>query len=722
MVSRAPLRSRDTYYVGAAAAICLLTLVVFLPLVTSLRTSLLTAEATDSRNAIRGIWVVQHEHSSPFTLQRDPYNGAPEGTPLVPAASIASPLQPFWQWVLSPAIGAILAYNLFLLVGVVATGFAAFALLYRLGFRFFPSLVGGGLVALNPWSIERAVAGAPAFNHAWCLVLLLGAVIRLRADPSRTSVVLAGLAYASCFLVAAYWGFVGAAFLGGYIAERLVAERKSALVPIARRVVTIGAIAITPLIPALVVFFLHHKTSSQALSNPVAGVTARAASPLASYFLPSPRNPLLGFAWSAIGPNDPLRERTLFFGYTTMALAAAAFVVARRGRFAGRQMAAVRIAMWTVPVAYLFSLPREVDIVGVPVYTPSALIGLVTSYYRVYARFGYALGIALAVLAVASLDRLWERAHGRLLVGVLSLLLVIEFLPGTLPVRAANVAPAYDTWLAKQPKGIVAHYPLPTDNELALLLEGDEYYYQRFTHQQNFALFGAGTGGTREEGIRLLARYVDQPLSLRILRAEGVRYVVVHDDIYRALHEPVPTLDPPAFRRVATFGDVRIFTIQPKPNPHLLDKLVLRYAPVLAALEGQKTGSVTLGPDGFLEPETYHHVFGWRWMTQSGVVQIDNPYSYTRRFRLTGHAFSAGAARTIDVDTPSYHRITSFTVPAYEAGLRLQPLTLPPGTTTVVFYANPGPQRLGASDPRQASIYVGPLKAVPLPDVSLRGG
>jgi hypothetical protein len=716
-----PIAGRGRFLV---AALLLLgaTVVIFEPLVASFHTAVLAAEYSDARNGVRGVWLVEHLHSTPFTIQRDPFNGAPEGTPLVPAVNLASPLQPLFMWALAPVVGLIASLNLFLLLGVAATGFAAFVLFDQLGFAFLPGLIGGYLIAFNPWSIDRAVAGAPAFNHGWCLLLLVAALTRLLRRPTLISAALAGAAYASCFLVAAYFGLVGLTFVLAYAGIAFArSDGWPGRVETVKRLAVMAGVTVTPLIPALIVFVLDRKQAAQTLNNPVTQLTQLGASPFASYLLPSPRHPFLGHLANSLRPSDPLHEKVLFFGYATIALAVAgAVMLVRRHAFAQRQRTAMTLAVVTAPIAFLLSLPSVIEVLGVRFATPTYVAGLFTSYYRVYARVGYGLGIAVVLLAVAVLTHIGSRRHGRLLVIVLGALMVFECLPGTVAVIAANRAPRYDAWIATQPAGIVAHYPLPTDNELAIILERDEYYNQRFTRHPNFALFGAGIGGTREEGIRLLARYITDPVTPRILAAEGVRYVVIHDDVYRALHADPPLVDPPFFTHAVTFGDVRIYRITPHPNSHFLDKLLIKQAPTIAALEGLRFGTVTVGPGGFNGAERYHDVPGWHWMTQNGSVLVENPYDHPMKFRLVGHTFSNTVPRTVEIGSNTGQTIASFKVSPFERGLNIRPLVLAPGVTDLNFHATPDPQQLGGGDERQGSIFLSPLRAVPLNEVSLR--
>jgi hypothetical protein len=707
-------------YLAAALIFVAVLAATFAPLLPSLSSEILNGNG-DARNAIRGLWLVQHSDSTPFTLDRDPFNGAPEGYPLVPPVAIASPLQPAFMWALAPVVGTIAVQNVFTLLGFVLTSFAAFVFLDRLGFGFLPSLFGGYVIAFNPWSMERAIAGAPAFNHGWCLILLLAALVRLRRSHTLKDAALAGAAYGICFLVAAYFGLIGAALILAFLVVELVSaasarERVGTL----KRLGVMAGVTVIPLLPAVVAFALDRSVAVNSLDNPIQQLERLAAAPFASYLLPDPRHPVLGGLLDSLRPEDRLHEKVLFFGYVTIALAVAGLflLVRRRALLTGRQRTAMTLAAVSIPIAFLMSLPRTIDVFGVTLYMPSYLIGSLTSFYRVYARVGYVVGIALALLAAAALAALLRRRGGPVIVLALFALVAFEYLPGTLSVVAIDKPPAYDAWLARQPRGVVAHYPLPTDNQLAIALAGTEYYNQRFTRQPNFALFGAGIGGTREEAIRLLARYVPQPIAWKVLAAEGVRYVALHDDIYRKLGQDPPLPLGPPFKHLRTFGPVRIYGLEPRPDSHLVDKILIRNAPTLASLQDAKLGEVTVGPGGFNPPERYHGVDGWRWMAEGGELTIVNPYDTPRRFLLTGKTFANGKTRTVEFQDDSGRRVATMTSLPYETGLRMQPIKLQPGTTHLKLYATPWPERLAGDV--FGSIFLSPIKAIPLPDVSLR--
>src|SRR6185437_13423228 len=105
---------------------------------------------------------------------------------------------------------------------------------------------------------------------------------------------------------------------------------------------------------------------------------------------------------------DPHDEKILFFGYVTLALAAYAvwLLIRRRESLPRPWRMPMTVAAISAPIAFLLSLPRTLDVFGVAIPTPTYALGVFTSFYRVYARVGYVVGIAAALLAAAALARL----------------------------------------------------------------------------------------------------------------------------------------------------------------------------------------------------------------------------------------------------------------------------------------------------------------------------
>jgi hypothetical protein len=153
------------------------------------------------------------------------------------------------------------------------------------------------------------------------------------------------------------------------------------------------------------------------------------------------------------------------------------------------------------------------------------------NFIRVPSRFTLLTVLGLAVLAGVGFDRLTARMTSarQLLVGAIAVLwLFVEFsaVPlGTEPYRVE--IPSVDRWLAGQPTPfVVAEVPLGDDRRYT------EYMLHSTVHWQKTV---EGYSGLRPPGHALLYRQLrDFPdeVSLDALGALGVKYIVVHTDLY----------------------------------------------------------------------------------------------------------------------------------------------------------------------------------------------
>jgi hypothetical protein len=549
----------------------------------------------DASASIRAYWGAAYLGENPFTLERDPLNGAPEGLRWSRAVQYANALVPGPIWLLHYVAGFGGAANLYLLAGFVLTGFSVYLLLDRFGFHPVGSLVAGFAVAFNPWMIERAYAGHAGFMHAWVFVALIAALLHQYRRRTVLSAVLVGLATVLTFYQGSYFGLLGVLVVGVFLVVDFIRRRSWA-----ERLwlFTLADIAIVAMLvaflPALVAWHYDREVVAAVVSNSVESLQDLGAAPQ-SYVLPSVRHPILGNVTEAFDEEagQHWSENTLYLGWSLIALGVAGIVLVLRRH---RDTLATPLRRYFLvcmvvlaPAAFLFSLKPRTTVLGVDVPMPSYLFGEYTTFWRVFARFGLLVTFALAVLAAFALTVLIRRyRHGLAVAGAACALLVFEYFSGFAPAYSfSNPGPWVD-WLERQPRGTVAHYPLPTDQSLgapALELLARTYYLQRDYRQPIFAVFGSGYGGTREEAIRLLGRYVEDPLTPGILKAEGVRYVLLHDDVYREEGKSPPAV-PPGFRQVARLGDVRALVLDDSVQPVDVDATLEQNAAALALTQG----------------------------------------------------------------------------------------------------------------------------------------
>ena len=189
-----------------------------------------------------------------------------------------------------------------------------------------------------------------------------------------------------------------------------------------------------------------------------------------SYLVPSRGHPVFGGFARSVDSAAFYSERTLYFGWTTLLLAAVGvYLLIRRDptllAHVTRRRAVVFAAM-LLPVAYWSSLRRVVHVVGIPIPTLSYFAGHVTTYYRVYARIGVVVGIALVILAAPALDRprYGATAGGRAGHARCWSSSMFELLPARVTAWAGSAKSPRLRPLAREATArIVAHYPIPTD-------------------------------------------------------------------------------------------------------------------------------------------------------------------------------------------------------------------------------------------------------------------
>ena len=581
-------------------------------------------------------------------------------------------------------------------------------------------------MAFNPWMMERAISGHVAFMHGWTLILLLAALTKLRTTHTLRWAALAGLAYGSCFLVAAYMGLLATALVVSFAVVDLVSQRNSLeRLWTCTLLVVIGGVTLLALVPGLVALASGQGAVRSGLAHSTQELQTYGAVP-ADYLLPVPRHPVLGTVarLRSLDVFSVFHERDVFVGYVVLALAAVTGVrLVRRNATlpGGVARSLVVISAVAVPIAFVASMQRRLTVLGIGIPMPSYLIGEVTTFYRVYARLGYVVEIGLAVLAAAALYQLLNRGRRELVLAiVLVAVAVFEFLPGTLSTAAIGKPPAYDAWLARQPAGIAAHYPMMTDTRQAEVLAASELYYQRFTSQPLYEIYGIDRRGTREDAIRSLSHYFDTPIALGVLAAENVRYVVIHADVYRSQGQDPPSLGA-GVRLLRTFGPVRVYRLTAKPID--LQRYLQTHLAKIADLFGLVRPSVTFA-DGFYEPEVYaRYKTPFQWMKQSGEIVVKNDQDLAVRTWLEGYGFSngdfgKGVERRLDLIDESGRAVATATLPPYLVRVRLGPIELPPGTSRFTLKTSFRPTPLGPGDPRVGSVFLSDLRATREPDLT----
>jgi hypothetical protein len=253
-------------------------------------------------------------------------------------------------------------------------------------------------------------------------------------------------------------------------------------------------------------------------------------------------------------------EQSLFLGYTVLALAVVAVVAAVRAR----RGFPVLMPLVVGAAAMVFSMPPSERLAGIEIHFPSDLLVNLLPVFRVYSRFGMAVGLAAALLAGWGLHavagRLPARAPvkaGLLLVPFLTLAAEFTDVP---PSRATAVlpAPAEYTWLHDQPNGILVEYPLAVGTAPVQEVQTRQYSMYQMVHEHPMFNGAAPSSPAGTYATQLEPFYA--PGSVSRLRGLGIRYVFVHRADYAAAGQETPR-SVPGLEYVTTFGDTDVFLV-----------------------------------------------------------------------------------------------------------------------------------------------------------------
>ena len=657
-------------------------------------------EPNDNVGALADYWAAEQLGETPFTFDHNPYNGAPEGYPRSTTLAVANALQPLAFMALDGLVGDVGAWNVITVSGFVLSALGMFALLWYLRLRLPTALLGGYVFGFGPWMFSRAYQGHGGMQHIWVLPLLFVTCLALHRSRRPVAAVVAGALVAVAMYLHSYVGLMAGVVLGAFFLLELLVARG------VLRTIALGAVSLTTSLvlfsPPLWLYLNDRSGLKQTLAQPFSDLEAGGAT-LRDYLLPSDLHPLLG----SLRPERLAEEHVLFWGYSLIVAAAIGAILVLRRRSANEHAYPAVLALVVGTAGFLTSLKPVLHVGGVSLYTPSWLIGQFVTFWRAYARLGVVVALALIVLAAFAFEALLSRRHGPALGAAATLLIGCELAVGApVPIWRTDAMPPHVQWLRDHPGGIVAHYPLPIEAPGAELASTENWNVTKHGHPL-FALWGGNNAGTREEALRILASDIDNPLGLRVLTALGVEYVVIHEDVYRALGLPVP--DPGSVDIAPTsFSGPGKRIIKPNAGAVNLDRLLREQSQRIAqarnfpAAEVEKSG-------GWNAPEQFNDGREWTWMIQGGRADVrpalDGPYY------VVFDANANAEPRTLTVRLDG-REIGSTRVETFTQRVRLGPFRFD-GGSTLTFAADPGPGPLGPG--RVGSVFISPIELRPAP-------
>jgi hypothetical protein len=483
-------------------------------------------------NAWALAWVVHQAVRDPLHLfDANGFHPLPNSLaytePLLPLALLAAPVRLCGG-------SALLAHNVVLLSSFPLAGVAMYVLVRALTGSWAAAFVSGFGYAFVPYRFEHLVH-VQSLATQWLPMALLF-LHRTVTRGGRWNAAGLGLFALLQALSSGYYAVLTALALGAALAVLLPgAPRTRALAAAA----SLAVAAVT----AGFVFLPYHAAVARELA--ILGRTVL-------------RSPEEAEFWSATVATY-LPGGVLYPGLVVAALSVVAIVLRPRDRLVW-----LGAALVLVGIAFSFGPTTPLGTPG-PFEWIRRLPGV--SMLRTPSRLGVMAVCGFDLLAGLALAALRPRVR-LMLAGLAVAALSIELLPRDVRsiVGDAPATPPTVAWLAAAPRGVVLELPWDQDflSEAALHLLWSTGHWQPMVNGWG-GFYPAGSVDKGEMG----RRFPSGPIA-RLLRGEGIRYVVVHMDRVRARQraelEGAVSL-PAGVRLAADFGRERIYEIDAAPAP-----------------------------------------------------------------------------------------------------------------------------------------------------------
>lgn len=404
----------------------------------------------------------------------------------------------------------ILAHNLLVFGGWTLSGVTTFLLVRRLTSDDGAALVAAVAFALYPYRTEVFPKMQLALTFWWPLALLAlhdAVVSDRRRAIAAAAVALAAEVY-SCLYLGAFGGIV-TGVVAVVMALTMTATRIRAVVAVAAA--GLGALVLT--LPLLVPY---REASAVVGERSIQEVASWSATP-ADYTRAHPESWLYGH-----DERPGSAERRLFPGFALPVLALSALVppVARP------------VAAYVAGTIVAFDLSLGVNGPGYRWLFEyvSPLRAL-----RVPARFGMVVGFTLSVLVGFGMARLLRGRSRRMRLALVSAAVSIVAAEGAMRRQTffelPDPAPAVYHWLAAQPAGVVAEYPVgPLEGRAGP--QDPTYMYYSTRHWKPMVNGYSGFApASYAELLDALSGFPDDR-ALTYLHQRGVRYLLVHEPFY----------------------------------------------------------------------------------------------------------------------------------------------------------------------------------------------
>ena len=461
----------------------------------------------------------------------------------------------------------IFTYNLLKIISFPLLALTTYFLIYYLTKDRLVSALIGIIYSFSPFHIIQNYSHSP--NMYWIPVAILFLLKSLREGEYKNAI-LFGIFWGISFVFNVYNAYFLGLLLPVFVVacrlnkkKRINISRRSFLIAVVFSVIVFSLIILPMILPLVKSKLISHSTYEMQTYGYVrdfSDLFIFSAKPL-DYLLPSVHNPFLGWLIPDLGMG-PLKghkytEHTLYLGYSLLFLAGYALynAIKKNGRFGinKEDRHSIYLFLTVAIVAVILSAPpfiplgkyevnlqtREV-FAQYKIYLPQYFLFKLFPMFRVYARMGAIVLLAVCILAAFGLRELLLRINTKrgkyLLIFLFSLIIFIEF--AEFPsFRITKVRePAVYKWLASQPGRFpVVEYPLGDGFDPYTTYEYK--FYQRI--HTKFLVNGA-IKGTPADEFRKTIIDISKKDTINKLKSIGVKYIILHKYKYLRGNEYVP--------------------------------------------------------------------------------------------------------------------------------------------------------------------------------------
>ena len=470
---------------------------------------------------------------------------------------------------LSSVTNETFAFNFILFLSFLLSGLFAYALVDVLTKRTIPSILCGLAYMVLPYHLAMSQYHFSLARVEIFPLFLLALVWFLRRPTWYTATSILIVQFAS-FAIDPHYGLFNLLILIVFSLAYLFHHRtKGWSRPTISRVSMLVLLVILAGATGIPRFLGISEGSAEfVLTKPLEQLDMYSARPW-DYFLPSVQHPVFGkftsgFITSHIHKSY-WHEQTLYLGWTLLILGGIGAWSLWRSKKPEHRFWGTFLPL-TMLIGFLFSLPPQVHLFGVPLPLPGYFLYQVLPMFRVYARFGIVVATALIPLAGFGISWVLRRVRWKkTVVCILGGLILFEFLP-PIPFPTVDLSDPPDVyeWLAKQTEvEAIVEYPLnwPAVKEGEHLNLWDLYEYMVWQRVHEKPMFNGEPEVQLDLAMKLELQDPTGPNMPVRLGWLGITHMVVHKESFEAA--TLACLDEnPAIEAVYTDEDAVVFRIR----------------------------------------------------------------------------------------------------------------------------------------------------------------